>query len=85
MGKIVTRSTASSGAITLADLTDVTISGAVNGEVLEYNAGTWENSTAAGSGDMLKATYDPANIAEQLLGLNATQITNNKTIAGGNF
>lgn len=31
----------------------------------------WAN--ASGGGDMLAATYDPANIAEQLAGLTATQ------------
>jgi len=31
-------------------------------------------------GDMLKATYDQANIAEQLVGINATQTLSNKTL-----
>lgn len=33
----------------------------------------------SGGGDMDKATYDPANIAEQLVGLTATQTLTNKT------
>lgn len=33
----------------------------------------------AGTGDMTKAVYDPANIAEQLVGLIATQTLSNKT------
>lgn len=36
--------------------------------------------TAAGTGDMLAATYDPATIAEQLVGLTATQTLTNKTL-----
>ena len=40
--------------------------------------GTW--AAPSGSGDMLKATYDPANIAEQLVGLTATQTLTNKTL-----
>lgn len=38
--------------------------------------------TGGGSGDMTKAVYDPANIAEQLVGLIATQTLTNKTIDG---
>lgn len=34
----------------------------------------------SGSGDMLAATYDPATIAEQLVGLTATQSLTNKTL-----
>lgn len=36
--------------------------------------------TAAGSGDMIAATYDPATISEQLVGLTATQTLTNKTL-----
>lgn len=32
------------------------------------------------TGDMLASTYDPANIAEQLVGLTATQTLSNKTL-----
>lgn len=41
-------------------------------------------STGGGSGDMVKATYDPANIAQQLVGLSATQTLTNKVISGTN-
>jgi hypothetical protein len=36
--------------------------------------------TAAGSGDMTAAVYDPASITEQLVGLTATQTLTNKTL-----
>lgn len=36
--------------------------------------------TAAGTGDMLAATYDPGGVAEQLVGLTATQTLTNKTL-----
>lgn len=36
----------------------------------------------AGAGDMLAATYDPATISEQLVGLTATQTLTNKTVNG---
>lgn len=37
-------------------------------------------ATPAGSGDMLAATYDPAGIAQQLVGTSATQTLTNKTL-----
>lgn len=37
-------------------------------------------AAAAGSGDMTKAVYDAANIAQQLVGLTATQTLTNKTL-----
>lgn len=37
---------------------------------------------SGGAGDMLAATYDPANIAEQLVGLTATQTLTNKETTG---
>lgn len=40
--------------------------------------GTW--TAPAGAGDMAAATYDPATIAEQLVGLTATQTLTNKTL-----
>lgn len=43
--------------------------------------GTW--AAPSGSGDMVAATYDPATISEQLVGLTATQTLTNKTIALG--
>jgi hypothetical protein len=43
-------------------------------------SGTCVGGGGAGSGDMVAATYDPANIAEQLVGLTATQSLSNKTL-----
>lgn len=40
--------------------------------------GTW--ASPAGGGDMFAATYDPATISEQLVGLTATQTLTNKTL-----
>lgn len=39
-------------------------------------------STTAGGGDMLKATYDPAGIAQQLVGTTAAQALTNKDLTG---
>lgn len=52
------------GAANLAQLNDTTITNPVTGESLLYDsvAETWENGTLSGSGDMLKATYDPSNV-----------------------
>ncbi|XP_065198967.1 mucin-19-like [Sycon ciliatum] len=43
---------------------------------------TWES--IPGGGDMLIATYDPAGVSEQLVGLTATQTLTNKTINANN-
>lgn len=40
-------------------------------------------ATSGGSGDMLASTYDPANIAQQIVGTTATQTVTNKTISTG--
>lgn len=53
-----------------------------NGQILSADSTTptglkW--ITAPGGGDMLIATYDPAGIGEQLVGLTAAQILSNKT------
>lgn len=45
----------------------------------QFNGTGW---VTAGVGDMVKATYDPANIAQQLVGVSATQTVTNKTIDG---
>lgn len=37
-------------------------------------------SGGSGGGDMYKATYDPLNISEQIVGINATQTLQNKTL-----
>lgn len=65
-----------------------------NGEVVQLPAGaaaagagtflrqdgTWATPTGSGLGDMQSATYDPAGIAEQLVGLTAAQTLTNKTL-----
>ncbi|QSE97877.1 tail fiber protein [Fulvivirga lutea] len=43
---------------TLGGLTDVNTTGATNGQVLEFNAGTWQPATVSGSGNMNTSTYD---------------------------
>lgn len=48
---------------------------------LDNTISTTDNITAlSNSGDMMKATYDPANIGEQLVGLTAVQTLTNKTL-----
>lgn len=46
-------------------LNDVDVSSLVNGQILAWNSTTekWEATTAAGTGDMLAATYDPNSVA----------------------
>ena len=46
----------------------------------EWSIVTYSGGGGGGTGDMLKATYDPANIAQQLVGLTATQTLANKTL-----
>jgi len=48
--------------IGINDLSDVTITTPSNGETLQYNGSAWVNA-AAGSGDMLVATYDPTGVS----------------------
>lgn len=43
------------------------------------------DGAGGGSGDMLAATYDPAGIAEQVVGLTATQTLTNKTLTQPTF
>jgi hypothetical protein len=45
-----------------------------------YNAGVWNVLATGGGGGMNPATYDPANIAQQLVGTSATQTLTNKTL-----
>lgn len=57
-----------------------------NGKILSADSGEATGLkwiTATGTGDMLAATYDPANIAEQLVGLTATQTLTNKDLSSG--
>jgi hypothetical protein len=44
-----------------------------------YNGGVWNIVNTSGGG-MNPATYDPANIAQQLVGVGATQTLTNKTL-----
>jgi len=52
------------------------------GTLVSYNATNdeFELVAQAGGGDMSAATYDPATISEQLVGLTATQTLTNKTL-----
>ncbi len=49
-------------------------------EIVERNQPT--AAAGAGSGDMVKSTYDPANVNQQLVGTTATQTVANKTLTG---
>lgn len=56
-------------------------------DLYQLSSGSWSDTglnmrgpAGAGSGDMLAATYDPANVAQQLVGLTATQTLTNKTL-----
>lgn len=52
----------------------------------EATGTTWEwQVCGGGAGDMLASTYDPATIAEQLVGLTATQTLTNKTLTSPNI
>ena len=70
------------GSSTLDGLTDVTITSPTNGQALIYETASsqWKNQSLAGGGDMLKSTYDPANIVEQVVGTTANQTISNKTL-----
>ena len=46
----------------------------------QFSGTAWVIS--GGNGDMVAATYDPANIAQQVAGTSATQTLTNKTISG---
>jgi len=53
-----------------------------DGTLVSYNATNdeFELVAQAGGGDMSAATYDPATVSEQLVGLTATQTLTNKTL-----
>jgi hypothetical protein len=58
-----------------------TISTPAGGTSAFLNAsGTW--TTPTGSGNMNTSTYDPAGIAQQVVGISATQTLTNKSISG---
>lgn len=48
----------------------------------QFNGTAWVGDVA--TADMLKATYDPANLAQQVVGVSAAQVLSNKTISGAN-
>ena len=50
------------------------------GQVLTVSAGLPSWAAAGGGGNMSTSTYDPATIAEQLVGLTASQTLTNKTL-----
>ena len=52
-----------------------------SGKYLTTNGTASSWATLAGGGDMSAATYDPATISEQLVGLTATQTLTNKTLS----
>jgi hypothetical protein len=86
----VTTSHILDGTITAADIANQTITATrlsnistngSSGQVLTSNgSGGFNWVTASGTGDMNKATYDPANISGQIVGLTATQTLTNKTL-----
>lgn len=51
-----------------------------NGKFLTTDGSASSWATLAGGGDMAAATYDPANIAEQVVGTTATQTVTNKRV-----
>jgi hypothetical protein len=60
----------------------VTVSTPTGGTTSYLNAsGTW--TTPSGGGNMNTSTYDPAGIAQQVVGTTATQTLTNKSISGG--
>lgn len=75
------------GSSTLAWLTDVTIATPTNWQALIYETASskWKNTSLAGWGDMLAATYDPANISQQVVGTTATQTISWKTLTAPKF
>lgn len=44
--------------------------------------GTWATPAGSGGGDMLASIYDPAAVAQQVVGTTATQTITNKTFSG---
>jgi hypothetical protein len=58
----------------------------VNDENLHvvFDGSAWQ-TVSTSSGDMLKSTYDPANIAQQVVGTTATQTLTNKTLTSPTF
>lgn len=79
------------GATTITAAAGVTLNGSVASSVvmpLQYGSivlrklaeDTWTATLFTSDGDMTKAVFDPATIAEQLVGLTATQTLTDKTL-----
>jgi hypothetical protein len=67
---------------TVSKVRGVTVSTPTGGTTSYLNAsGTW--TTPSGGGNMNTSTYDPAGIAQQVVGTTATQTLTNKSISGG--
>jgi hypothetical protein len=70
------------GNATVSKLQGTSISTPTGGTTSYLNAsGTW--TTPSGGGNMNTSTYDPAGIAQQVVGTTATQTLTNKSISGG--
>ena len=54
-----------------------------NGKVLGAVSGAWAAVTLSGGGDMTTTVYDPAGIAQQLVGTTATQTLTHKDLTSG--
>ncbi len=70
------------GAIAFTDLTDTFAYAGLGGKYVRVKATEdgLETGVPGGAGDMLIATYDPASISEQLVGLTANQTLSTKTL-----
>jgi len=69
------------GSATVAKIQGTTVSAPAGGATAYLNAsGTW--TTPSGAGNMSSSTYDPAGIAQQVVGTTATQTLTNKSISG---